>query len=417
MIGKHPTGKVVNSKELLPMNTALKTSTECILKEIASFAAGSSPGRSALRFEHLREAFNYSVPIVAQNCLQSFTSVVNHFLPGTAPSAASKYICGANLSTLSKNSDTILLIAVGEIIRRIVSKVACSSVLSSASKLVAPHQVGIGVPAVCESVIHSVRVFLKGNDHRDDMAVLLIDFTKAFNLIDRQTFINDVKTKLRAYTTGLVYCYGKESLLDYDGFTIQSSFGVKQGDPLVHSFLRGDKGLSKPSRRRPVDIFIPNWAHGSPAAVDVTTTCPMQSTVINGAAEEVGYACKLAEERTLAASAELRQQSGFEIIPLALETSGGFVSSATSFLTVLAVRCADNNVRDRAAEKHQLFQRINVAVHRLNANMVQSRVPLRELEPGNMRFCREKPPFTTCRRLRDDISEEGPLAKTPLCSF
>ena len=71
-------------------------------------------------------------------------------------------------------------------------------------------------------------------------------------------------------------------------------------------------------------------------------------------------------------------------------------------------------MRDRAAEKHHLFQRINVAVHRSNAKMALSRVPIRELEPFNLRFCREKPPFTTCKRLRDNISEEGPLAKTSL---
>ena len=163
------------------------------------------------------------------------------------------------------------------------------------------------------------------------------------------------------------------------------------------------------------DIFITNWAHGSTADVDVTLTCPLQSTVIKRAGEEAGYACKLAEERKLAASAELCQQSGFEFLPLALETSGGFGTSATSFLTVLAERCADNNLRDRAAEKYQLFQLINVTVHRSNANMVLSKVPTGELEPVNLRFCREKPPFTTCKRLRDDISEEGPLAKTPLC--
>ena len=125
--------------------------------------------------------------------------------------------------------------------------------------------------------------------------------------------------------------------------------------------------------------------------------------------------CKLAEERKFAASADLCHQSGFEFIPLELETSGGFGSSATSFLTVLAERCADNNLQDHAAEKHQLFQRINVAVHRSNANMVLSRVPIRELEPINLRFCREKPPLTTSKHLRDDISEEAPLAKTPLC--
>ena len=104
------------------------------------------------------------------------------------------------------------------------------------------------------------------------------------------------------------------------------------------------KGLSESNRRRPGDIFIPNWAHGSPAAVDVTLTCRLQSAIINRAAEEVGYACKLAEERKLDASVEPCQQSGFEFIPLALETSGGFGTSATSFLTVLAERCADNDL-------------------------------------------------------------------------
>ena len=82
---------------------------------------------------------------------------------------------------------------------------------------------------------------------------------------------------------------------------------------------------------------------------------------------------------------------------------------------MLAERCADNNLRDLAAEKHQLFQRINLALHRSNADMVLSRVPIREPEPVNLRFCREKLLFTTSKRLRDDIREEGPFAKTPVC--
>ena len=106
----------------------------------------------------------------------------------------------------------------GEIIRRIVSKVACSSVLSDASKLLVPHLVGVGVPAACESVIHSVRDFIKANDHRSDMAMLKIDFTNAFNLVDRQTFINEVKVKFPSIYNWVVYCYGDENLLDNTKF-------------------------------------------------------------------------------------------------------------------------------------------------------------------------------------------------------
>ena len=62
--------------------------------------------------------------------------------------------------------------------------------------------------------------------------MLKIDFTNAFNLVDRQTFINEVETNLPSIYNWVVYCYGIESILDYDGFTIQSSCGVQQCDPL-----------------------------------------------------------------------------------------------------------------------------------------------------------------------------------------
>ena len=65
------------------------------------------------------------------------------------------------------------------------------------------------------------------------------------------------------------------------------------------------------------------------------------------------------------------------------------------------------NFEEKLRRKWDFFQFFHV--------MVLTRVPTGELELVNLRFCREKPPFTTCKRLRDDISEEGPLAKAPLC--
>ena len=62
--------------------------------------------------------------------------------------------------------------------------------------------------------------------------MLKIEFTNAFNLVDRQNFINEVKTKLSSIYNWVMYCYCNESLVDYDGFTIQSSCGVQPGDPL-----------------------------------------------------------------------------------------------------------------------------------------------------------------------------------------
>ena len=64
------------------------------------------------------------------------------------------------------------------------------------------------------------------------MAMLKIDFTNAFNSVDRQMCINEVKSNLPCIYNWVVYFYGIESILDYDGFTIQSSCGVQQSDTL-----------------------------------------------------------------------------------------------------------------------------------------------------------------------------------------
>ena len=42
-------------------------------------------------------------------------------------------------------------------------------------------------------------------------------------------------------------------------------------------------------------------------------------------------------------------------------------------LKELANRCADTNFRDRAHEKQHLFQRLNLTLHRYNANMLIAR--------------------------------------------
>ena len=56
----------------------------------------------------------------------------------------------------------------------------------------------------------------------------------------------------------------------------------------------------------------------------------------------------------------------------------------------IIIPCSSRN-RQSAAETLQLFQRIDVAVHMSNANMVLSRMLIRELEPVNLRFCLSQP--------------------------
>ena len=110
--------------------------------------------------------------------------------------------------------------------------------IPEASKLVVPHQVRVGVPAACKSLIHSSRDFIKAPEHGNDIGLLKINFINAFNLVDRQTFIIEVKADLPSIYNWTLYCYGNESILDYNGFTISSLCGVQQDYTLGPLFFR-----------------------------------------------------------------------------------------------------------------------------------------------------------------------------------
>ena len=133
----------------------------------------------------------------------------------------------------------------------------------------------------------------------------------------------------------------------------------------------------------------------SPAVVVyVTLTRPLQSTVSNRAAEEIEYACKLAEERKFTSCAELCEQSGLEHLPLGIDRSAGKSELLRFFSSQCWLKDSWTTICLPVQQKNtSFFQRINVALHRSNTNMVLSRVPIRELEHRNLRCCWEKPPL------------------------
>ena len=127
------------------------------------------------------------------------------------------------------------------------------------------------------------------------------------------------------------------------------------------------------SQSRAGDVFVRNWSLGKALAIDVTVTSPLQSTFYSKAAVELGYASKQAESKKLAYAEHLVNDSDTTFVPVAFETSGGVGEMGIGLLKELANRCADTNFRDRAQEKQHLFQRLNLTLHRYNANMLIAR--------------------------------------------
>ena len=231
LCSKHPAGPSCN-EEFLPTDACYSTSSSEVNDVLASFARGSSPGRSCLRFEHLKDAITCPTPAVAEKALQQLTALINLFLTGCIPPTVRAHFCGGKLIALKKPAGGIRPIAIGETLRRLCAKLVCRQINPRVKNSLFPTQVGVGVKSGCESVIHSVRELLFQKNSSSKSVLLKVDLENAFNLVSRPCFLEIVREQFPEFFNWVNCCYGEVSILDFENLTIDSAAGVQQGDPL-----------------------------------------------------------------------------------------------------------------------------------------------------------------------------------------
>ena len=187
MKNKHP------QEEIQPMEVGdevepLKVTVTQVREGIKSFKKGTAPGPSGMRAEHLKVAVELGSPGRQEKTIESITNLVNNLLAGKMPNEIAAYFCGANLFGAKKKDGGIRPIAVGEILRRLVSKVAMRVLSKKAEQLLSPFQLGVGVRGGCETVVHALREAMKDNNS----FVLQVDFQNAFNSANRGTTYNEL---------------------------------------------------------------------------------------------------------------------------------------------------------------------------------------------------------------------------------
>ena len=124
-------------------------------------------------------------------------------------------------------------IAVGEVLRRLTSKCAARSVLRKALEFLAPLQLGVGIPARCDAIVHAVANCLEDPSiPPENRFILLVDFSNAFNSIDHSALFREVRLHTPSISAWMECCYGAQPILHLSDHTILSSSGVQQGDPL-----------------------------------------------------------------------------------------------------------------------------------------------------------------------------------------
>ena len=82
-------------------------------------------------------------------------------------------------------------IAVGEVIRRLTSRLCCLAVRPSLPGVFIPYgQVGVGIPGGLETAIHVTRRYISQHSSDSSLGLLKIDMKNAFNECSRSAFFD-----------------------------------------------------------------------------------------------------------------------------------------------------------------------------------------------------------------------------------
>ncbi|XP_026403713.1 uncharacterized protein LOC113299002 [Papaver somniferum] len=93
-------------------------------------------------------------------------------------------------------------------------------------------QFGVGISCGGEGIIHSANRLLEMKGHDNFMTMLLVDFSNAFNLVDRSTLIREGRHRCPSIASWIEFCYSSPARLYYNDVVLSSAQEVQQGDPL-----------------------------------------------------------------------------------------------------------------------------------------------------------------------------------------
>jgi hypothetical protein len=214
--------------------TVPHVSPQQVANAVRSFRPGTAPGPSSFRAEHLKEAIFSPDPSKSEKALYAVTSLVNLLAAGKLPPSITPIFCGANLYAAAKKDGGFRPIAVGEIFRRLVSKCLAFEFAPRAAEYLKPLQMGVGVRAGCEAIVHAFCSLLEDPTLQDHSKwVLQVDLENAFNQVDRSHLFAEVRQHFPELSAWVEASYGTHCHLNFGSGTIPSSAGLHQGDPLA----------------------------------------------------------------------------------------------------------------------------------------------------------------------------------------
>lgn len=203
-----------------------------VVEQLRGFTKGTAAGPSALSVQHLLDTLNQAN---GEALSGSLAALVNIIARGDAPRVVASHLAGGKLVALPKPPAGLRPVAVGESLRRLVARCLCAKAKARVAEKLAPYQFGVGIAGGGEALVHGLRQWWERASAEQDgtaRVALQLDFTNAFNLVERDTFIAICRRDFPELVGFVEFCYAEETTLLFAGSAVASRTGVQQGDPL-----------------------------------------------------------------------------------------------------------------------------------------------------------------------------------------
>ena len=138
-------------------------------------------------------------------------------------------LLACRLIALDKNPG-VRPIGIGDTVRRILAKAVLSVIKPDIQEASGCLQLCGGQISGIEAAVHATRSAFISNEFE---GMLLVDATNAFNCLNRQVALHNIRTLCPPLATILINTYRSPTDLFVDGDTLFSQEGTTQGDPLA----------------------------------------------------------------------------------------------------------------------------------------------------------------------------------------
>ena len=157
-------------------------------------------------------------------------NVFSKLLRGQIPQQARDLLLAENLTALRKKNGGIRIIAVGNVFRRLASKIAAKRVILELRRQLLSVQLGVG--GRFEAAAQAVRAFVQSPVVPGSKILVKLDMHKASSTVRRDHFHEVCSPRAPSILRLTLTAYATSSHLVIDNETILSETGVQQGDPL-----------------------------------------------------------------------------------------------------------------------------------------------------------------------------------------